>query len=122
MYDIRRKRFLHSAAAFPFGRRRQTGVVAERLISRQGFLRFTTKHALSWETKGSECGNVQKLNYGSPRTASCASRQHILCPPRQRAVCAEMFKNLTMDPSERLPALRDNTSFVPGDKGKCVRK
>ena len=29
MYDIRRKRFLHSAATFPFCPRRQTVVVAE---------------------------------------------------------------------------------------------
>ena len=57
---------------------------------------------LSQKTNRCGCGNVQKLNYGFPGKASCASRQHILCPGRQRGAGAELFKNLTMDARRRV--------------------
>ena len=80
-------------------------------------------------------GNLQKLNYGSfgkPLSSSVYDirRKRFLhsaatfpfCPRSQTAVVAEMFKNLTMDLPERLPALHDNTFFVLGDKGGRVQE
>ena len=74
------------------------------------------------ERRGGE--NFQPIEYGFPGKALLPSGYDIrrkrflrfattfpFCPRRQTAVVAEIFKNLTMDPPERLPSLHDNIFF-----------